>query len=110
MDWMIANNLYPSGRNSYQVRDPKAHFILNDNFQPYSLSRRKAGQAATVPVSLDDKLSKMLSKAGYRGSTASSIRYSGIRCFGTQERTTMTLRTLQASKLKREFRCKDKTS
>lgn len=79
MNWWVANDLYPSGENSYQGRDPKAFFILSDNFQPYSLSRRKAGEAETVPVGLNDKLADMLSKAGYKGLKASSIRDSGIK-------------------------------
>jgi len=81
IDWWKANDLYPSGKKSYQGRDPKAHFVLNDNFQPYSLSRRKAGEAEIVPVGLNDKLNEMLSKAGYKGVTASSIRDSGIKMY-----------------------------
>lgn len=81
INWWISNDLYSSGKKSYQGRDPKAYFIINDNFAPYSLSRRKAGEAETVPVGLNDKLNELLAKSGYRGVTASSIRDSGIKQF-----------------------------
>jgi len=82
MGWWIANNLYGSGKKAYQGRDPKAHFVLNDNYEKYALSKRdKDGATGFLPVALNKKLNSLLEKAGMVGCSASSFRDSGIKMF-----------------------------
>mgnify|MGYP000165065557 CR=1 FL=1 len=79
IDWWIANELYESGKDAYQGRDPKAHFILNDNYQRYGLTAREKGGAGLLPLALNKKLNSFLENAGMKGCTASAFRDSGIK-------------------------------
>lgn len=79
IDWWKANGLYQSGREAYQGCDPKAHLILNDNYEKYSLSKRGRNGTGYLPIALNKKLNTMLETAGMKGCTASSLRDSGIK-------------------------------
>jgi integrase len=81
MDWWIANGLYETGKKTYQGRDPKAPFILNDNYEKYALSKREKDGAGVLPVALNKKLNALLENAGMKGCSASSFRDSGIKLF-----------------------------
>lgn len=81
IDWWIANGLYGSGKKAYQGRDPKAPFILNDNYEKYALSKREKGGSGVLPVALNKKLNALLDNAGIKGCSASSFRDSGIKMF-----------------------------
>jgi hypothetical protein len=81
MDWWIANGLYESGKNAYQGRDPKAPFILNDNYEKYALSKREKDGVGVLPVALNKKLNALLENAGMKGCSASSFRDSGIKMY-----------------------------
>lgn len=79
MDWWIANGLYKSGKKAYQGRDPKAPFIVNDNYEKYALSKREKDGAGVLPVALNKKLNSLLENSGMKGCSASSFRDSGIK-------------------------------
>jgi integrase len=79
INWWIANDLHSSGKFAYQGRDPKASFILNDNFEGYTLSKREKGGPQTLPVTINKKLLSLLITAGYKGVTPSAYRDSGIK-------------------------------
>lgn len=81
MDWWIANGLYESGKKAYQGRDPKAPFVLNDNYEKYALSKREKNGAEVLPIALNKKLNALLEVAGFHGCSASSFRDSGIKLF-----------------------------
>lgn len=57
IDWWIANDLFASGKKAYQGCEPKAPFIVNDNYEKYALSKREKDGAGVLPVALN-KLSK----------------------------------------------------
>lgn len=73
--------MYESGKKAYQGRDPKAPFIVNDNYEKYALSSRVKGGKGVLPVALNKKLNTLLEVAGMKGCSASSFRDSGIRMF-----------------------------
>ena len=77
--WWIANGLYESGKKAYQGRDPKAPFIVNDNYEKYALSKREKVGAGVLPVALNKKLNSLLENAGMKGCSPSSFRDSGIK-------------------------------
>ncbi len=79
IDWWIANGLYESGKDAYQGRDPKAYFILNDNYERYGLTAREKGGVGLLPLALNKKLNSFLENAGMKGCTASTFRDSGIK-------------------------------
>jgi len=80
IEWWVANCLYESGKKAYQGRDPKAPFVLNDNYEKYALSKRdKDGATGFLPVALNKKLNSLLENAGMVGCSASSFRDSGIK-------------------------------
>jgi integrase len=79
IDWWVANGLYESGKKAYQGRDPKAPFIVNDNYGKYALSKREKDGAGVLPVALNKKLNSLLENAGMKGCSASSFRDSGIK-------------------------------
>lgn len=81
IDWWTANSLYESGKIAYQGRDPKAPFILNDNYEKYALSKREKDGSGVLPVALNKKLNTLLEVAGMKGCSASSFRDSGIKMF-----------------------------
>lgn len=81
IDWWKANGLYQTGKKAYQGCDPKAPFILNDNFEKYALSKREKGGANVLPIALNKKLNALLETAGIKGCTPSSFRDSGIKMF-----------------------------
>jgi hypothetical protein len=81
IDWWKANGLYQSGKESYQGCDPKAPFILNDNYEKYALSKREKGGANVLPIALNKKLNSMLEVAGMKGCTPSSFRDSAIKIY-----------------------------
>ena len=79
IQWWIDNDFHSSGKVAYRGRNPKAPFILNDNFEGYSLSKREKNASPTIPVTMNKKLTSLLDNAGYKGVTASSFRDSGIK-------------------------------
>ena len=81
IDWWKANGLHQTNKKSYQGCDPKAPFILNDNFEKYALSKREKGGANVLPIALNKKLNSLLETAGIKGCTPSSFRDSGIKMF-----------------------------
>jgi integrase len=81
IDWWIANDLFASGKKAYQGRDPKAPFIVNDNYEKYALSKREKNGVGVLPVALNKKLNALLEVAGFHGCSASSFRDSGIKMF-----------------------------
>lgn len=81
IDWWIANGLFASGKKAYRGRDPKAPFIVNDNYEKYALSKREKDGAGVLPVALNKKLNTLLEVAGMKGCSASSFRDSGIKIF-----------------------------
>jgi hypothetical protein len=96
MDWWIANDLCSSGKKAYQGRDPKAPFILNDNYEKYALSKREKNGAGVLPVALNKKLNSLLENAGMKGCSASSFRDSGIKMFYDNGADIMIYETLLA--------------
>lgn len=81
IDWWVANGLYESGKESYRGRDPKAPFIVNDNYGKYALSSRAKSGAGFLPIALNKKLNSLLENAAMTGCSASSFRDSGIKMF-----------------------------
>ncbi|MFT5715977.1 MAG: hypothetical protein ACI9T7_000150 [Oleiphilaceae bacterium] len=81
IDWWVANGLYESGKKAYQGRDPKAPFIVNDNYEKYALSSRVKSGTGVLPVALNKKLNSLLENTGMKGCSASSFRDSGIKLF-----------------------------
>jgi integrase len=79
IDWWKANGLYQTAKVAYQGCDPKAPFILNDNYEKYALSSREKGAAGSLPVALNKKLNSLLETAGMKGCSASNFRDSGIK-------------------------------
>jgi integrase len=79
IDWWKANGLYESGLESYCGRKSDAPFILNDNFEAYSLSKREKNGADVLPISMNNKLNSFIEKSGFKGATASAFRDSAIR-------------------------------
>ncbi|MBT43579.1 MAG: integrase [Idiomarina sp.] len=77
--WWEDNDLYGTGQASYRGRDRMAPFILNDNYEPYALTKRSAGDRARHPVSMNKKLNSLLKTAGFDNATASTFRDSGIK-------------------------------
>jgi hypothetical protein len=55
IDWWVANGLHESGKIAYQGRDPKAPFILNDNYEKYALSKRVSGGPGVLPMAINKK-------------------------------------------------------
>ena len=60
-------------------RDPKARLFISDKFAPYELTKRKASEAATHPVSMNKKLNSFIANTSIRGATVKTFRNSGIR-------------------------------
>ena len=81
IQWVVDNKLFNSGKTSYRGLNPKMPFILNDNFEGYSLSKRDKNSSPTLPVTMNKKLSGLLNVAGFKGVTPSSFRDSGIYMF-----------------------------
>lgn len=79
VQWWIDNDLHSSGKVAFKGRNPKAPFILNDNFEGYSLSKRDKNGSPVVPVTMNKKLTSLLENAGFKGATASTFRNSGIK-------------------------------
>lgn len=81
LDWWKAKNLNLSHRKAYQGLEPKSHFILNDNYERYRVTRRAKDGGGYIPLALNKKLNSLLENAGMKGCTVSSFRDSGIKLF-----------------------------
>ena len=79
IQWWVDNGLYESGKPAYMGRDPKARLFISDKFAPYELTKRKASEAATHPVSMNKKLNSFIANTSIRGATVKTFRNSGIR-------------------------------
>lgn len=77
LTWWQNNTLFDTGLVRYRGRDPKAHFILNDHYGPYTLSKRPG--KGVIANSMNRKLKQLIANTAIEGATPSTFRDSFIR-------------------------------
>lgn len=83
VDWLKSKEVGGSNLHTYRQLDGEMKFIVNDNYKPFALTKRKKplndGAVSYQTRALDDKLKGFILNAGIQGARVSTFRDSWVK-------------------------------